>query len=86
MVAREAAAVRVSVYDEGPGLPPAEQARIWEPFHRAKGIEVMTGSGVGLGLGLHISKTLIERHGGEVGIESAPGHGSTFWFTLPLPE
>ena len=86
VVAREAAAVRVSVYDEGPGLPPAEQARIWEPFHRAKGIEVMTGSGVGLGLGLHISKTLIERHGGEVGIESAPGHGSTFWFTLPLPE
>lgn len=75
---------RVSVRDDGPGLPPEEQSRIWEQFHRAPGIMVQSGSGIGLGLGLHISKTIIERHGGELGVESAAGHGSTFWFSLPL--
>jgi signal transduction histidine kinase len=75
---------RVAVRDEGPGLPPAEQKRIWERFYRADGIEIQSGSGVGLGMGLHICKTLIERHGGRVGIESTPGYGSTFYFTLPL--
>jgi PAS domain S-box-containing protein len=75
---------RVSVRDQGPGLPPEEQERIWERFHRAKDIAVQTGSGVGLGLGLHISKSIIEQHGGTVGLDSTVGQGSTFWFTLPL--
>ncbi len=75
---------RVCVKDQGPGLPPEEHERVWQMFHRAEGIEVLSGSGVGLGLGLHIARTIVERHGGQVGIESAPGHGSTFWFTLPL--
>ncbi|HEX9412056.1 MAG TPA: ATP-binding protein, partial [Ktedonobacterales bacterium] len=48
------------------------------------GIEVQSGSGVGLGLGLHICQTIIERHHGQVGVESVPSQGSTFWFTLPL--
>ena len=77
---------RVWVRDEGPGLPPEEQERIWERFHRARGIEVQSGTGVGLGLGLHICRTIIERHQGQVGVESAPGQGSTFWFSLPLGE
>jgi signal transduction histidine kinase/PAS domain-containing protein len=76
--------VRVWVRDQGPGLPLSEQEHIWERFHRAKGIEVLSGSGVGLGLGLHICRTIVERHEGCVGVESAPGVGSTFWFTLPL--
>ncbi len=75
---------RVWVRDEGPGLPTEEQERIWERFHRASGIVVQSGSGIGLGLGLHICRTIIERHHGRVGVESAPGRGSTFWFTVPL--
>jgi signal transduction histidine kinase len=75
---------RVWVRDQGPGLPPEEQARIWERFHRVKGVEVQSGNGVGLGLGLYISRTIIEHHQGRVGVESSPGQGSTFWFTLPL--
>ena len=74
----------VWVRDQGPGIPPEEQAHIWERFHRVPGIEVQSGSGIGLGLGLHISKTIIERHHGQVGVESAPGKGSSFWFSLPL--
>lgn len=77
--------VRVWVRDHGPGIPLAEQAHIWERFHRVAGTEVRSGSGVGLGLGLYISRSIIERHHGQVGIESSPGKGATFWFTLPLP-
>jgi signal transduction histidine kinase len=80
----EAEQARVWVRDQGPGLPEEEQHLIWECFHRVKGIEVQSGSGVGLGLGLHISRMIIEQHQGQVGVQSAPGHGSTLWFTLPL--
>lgn len=76
--------LKVSVRDEGPGLTPEALGHLWEPFHRVEGIRQLSGSGVGLGLGLHICKTFAERHGGSVGVESVPGSGSTFWFTLPL--
>jgi signal transduction histidine kinase len=76
--------VRVWVRDHGPGLPLEAQEHIWERFYRVEAIQVQSGSGVGLGLGLYISRMIIERHQGGVGVESAPGHGSTFWFTLPL--
>ena len=75
---------RVWVRDQGPGLSAAEQERIWERFYRAQNVEVQYGTGVGLGLGLSISRTIIEHHQGQVGVESAPGKGSTFWFSLPL--
>jgi signal transduction histidine kinase len=75
--------LRVCVRDEGPGLPSTEQDRIWERYHRAPEVEHSSGSSVGLGLGLYISKIIIVQHGGEVGVISEVGRGATFWFTLP---
>jgi len=75
---------RVSVRDYGPGIPIAEQDRIWERFYRFKDVEVQGSSGVGLGLGLHICRTILEQHRGQFGVQSTPGEGSTFWFTLAL--
>jgi signal transduction histidine kinase len=75
---------RVWVRDYGPGLPASEQEHIWERFHRVQGVEVQSGAGVGLGLGLFISRMIVERHQGQVGVQSSQGKGATFWFTLPL--
>lgn len=75
---------RVWVRDEGAGIPFEQQPHVWERFYRVPGIEVLTGSKVGLGLGLYITKAIIERHQGQVGVKSTPGEGSTFWCTLPL--
>lgn len=85
-VGAEGKTARVAVRDHGPGLSPAAQARLWEPFHQVAGVQQQSGFSSGLGLGLHICKTIVERHGGAVGVESTPGDGSVFWFTLPLRE
>lgn len=83
---KEDTLVRVLVRDEGPGLLPEEQQRIWERFYQVERVNVKSGSSVGLGLGLPISRAIIEQHQGQVGVESKLGSGSTFWFTLPLLE
>jgi PAS domain S-box-containing protein len=75
---------RVWVRDKGPGLTEEAQAELWQRFYQVKGMSVQSGSGKGLGLGLYICQTLIAQHQGHVGVESAPGEGSTFWFTLPI--
>lgn len=75
---------RIAVRDEGPGLTLEEQGRIWERFYRVEWIERQHSNGAGLGLGLYICQIIIEQHKGRVGVESTPGGGSTFWFTLPL--
>ena len=85
-VAVEDGAARVEVRDEGPGIAPDEQRRIWDRFYRTPGAEHASGSGLGLGLGLYISREIVARHGGRVGVESAPDGGTIFWFTLPLGE
>ena len=84
---------RVAVRDRGPGIPAAERGRVWELFHRAPGIAAQGGAtggapgqGGSLGLGLYICKAIVEAHGGRVGVASAVGEGSTFWFTLPLAQ
>lgn len=73
----------VSVTDQGPGLPREEQRRIFQRFYRAPNIEVQSGSGVGLGLGLFISREIVRAHGGDIWVESEPGHGSVFTFSIP---
>ncbi len=75
--------VRVSVQDHGLGIPAEHQARLFERFYRVPGIEQLGGSGVGLGLGLYISHSIVSRHDGEIGVTSAAGKGTTFWFRLP---
>ena len=72
------AMVRIIVRDDGPGLDADQLARAFEPFVR------FAGNGVkGTGLGLSISRTIAERDGGAVRVESTPGTGSTFWVELP---
>ena len=75
-------AIEIAVRDEGPGIAAESQRRLFERFYRAGSV---TGAG-GVGIGLTISKGLVEAHGGEIAVESAPGEGTTFRFTLPLPE
>lgn len=84
LTVEEGTSARLAVKDEGPGLPPEEREHIWQRFYRVEGIEVQSGSGVGLGVGLHLCRTIVEQHQGRVGVQSQPGAGSTFWFTLPL--
>jgi len=75
--------VRVSVADTGPGIDPEDQERIFEEFQQAAaGREQHEGTGLGLAL----SKRLVELHGGRLWVESEPGRGSTFVFTLPAPS
>jgi hypothetical protein len=78
-----ATTARVAVSDRGPGLTEQQQQRVWERFYRAV-LPRHQSAATGLGLGLAIAKAIIEQHQGEVGVESVPGQGSTFWFTLPL--
>lgn len=80
--ALEAEAVRVTVEDQGYGIPAEEQDRVWEKFYRVArdGQEKDEES---TGLGLAFVREVIEQHGGQVALESEPGRGSTFSFTLP---
>jgi CheY-like chemotaxis protein/anti-sigma regulatory factor (Ser/Thr protein kinase) len=75
------AMVRISVTDTGPGIPPEKMHRLFAPFDRLEAEQ----SGVeGTGLGLTLSKGLVEAMHGTMGVESSPGRGSTFWVELPL--
>ncbi len=80
----EDAVARVSVHDEGPGISLEEQGHIWERLYRAKGTAVQHELDLSLGLGFYLGRAFIEGHHGSVGVQSDPGHGTTFWFTLPI--
>jgi len=74
----------IGVSDRGIGISPADQAKLFAPFQR---LEESRPSGTrGVGLGLLVCQRLVEAHGGRIWVESKPGHGSTFFFTLPLNQ
>jgi len=75
--------VQVSVTDTGPGIVADDRERIFEEFHQT---DVGVQQREGTGLGLALSKRLVELHGGRIWVESEPGHGSCFVFTLPIKE
>jgi NtrC-family two-component system sensor histidine kinase KinB len=74
--------VHLSVTDTGKGIPYEYQSRIFDKFVQVNG----DGSGGGTGLGLAICREMVRAHGGTIWVESAPGKGSTFTFTLPVWE
>ena len=73
--------VEVCVRDDGPGIPPEALARVFERFYRVD--KARSREQGGTGLGLAIVKHAVQAHGGEVRVESEPGHGAAFFFTLP---
>jgi signal transduction histidine kinase len=81
--ARVDSEVQVSVTDTGPGIVAEERERIFEEFHQT---DVGVQQREGTGLGLALSKRLVELHGGRIWVESEHGHGSRFVFTLPIKE
>ena len=72
----------VSVTDSGPGIAPADQAKIFEEFQQADSSTTKEKGGTGLGLA--IAKQIVEMHGGRLWVESEVGKGSTFQFSLPI--
>jgi two-component system sensor histidine kinase KdpD len=74
--------VRVTVDDDGPGLPPGDPARLFEKFQRGSD----EGTIVGVGLGLSICRAIVVAHGGTIGAQSRPGGGARLTFTLPTTE
>jgi len=79
---QEGGEVVVSVADTGPGIPAAERGRLFQPFQQLDG-SLRRRHG-GSGLGLSISKSFVEMHGGKMWLESEPGQGTTFFFRLPI--
>ncbi|MHA7816882.1 MAG: sensor histidine kinase [Pseudohaliea sp.] len=72
--------VRILVSDEGPGIAPERQAELFEPFNR---LGAEGGTIEGFGIGLNITRHLVDAMGGAIGVKSTPGSGSTFWVALP---
>ncbi len=80
-VQRQPDTLVISVIDQGIGIPATQQTRLFQPFERLESAARSVG---GLGLGLLVCKRLVEAHGGKIWVESKPGKGSTFLFTIPL--
>jgi two-component system, sensor histidine kinase and response regulator len=76
--------VQVNVTDEGPGIAAEKRARVFEPFYQEPGRENASQQAKGVGLGLAISKGLVEEHGGRIWVQDSGGPGTTISFTLPV--
>ena len=72
---------RINVQDEGPGVTPSDRERLFQDFARLSARP--TGGEKSTGLGLAITRRVVEAHNGQIGVDSEPGHGANFWFTLP---
>jgi len=72
---------RIAVADQGPGLTTRDRQRLFQDFARLSARP--TGDEKSTGLGLAIARRVVEAHGGQIGVDSEPGRGATFWFTLP---
>ncbi len=83
-VIEEGKKIKIAVSDTGVGIPQDQQERMFSKFFRAANVQRMETEGSGLGL--FIAKNIVEAHKGEIGFESEEGEGSTFYFTLPVPE
>lgn len=80
--AEQGAFLRIAVMDEGEGIEVQETKRIFDRFYRIDKSRSKNNGGAGLGLA--IAQSIVERHGGEIGVQSTKGAGSCFWFTLPV--
>jgi signal transduction histidine kinase len=76
---QEDASLVIGVKDQGIGISTEDQARLFKPFERLETVEIG-----GVGLGLNVCRRLVEAHGGRIWVESQPGQGATFFFTLPI--
>jgi PAS domain S-box-containing protein len=72
---------KISIKDTGPGIPQDKLPHLFDRYYK---LDHAGYQGSGLGLGLYISSEIVKRHGGDIGVESELGKGSTFWFTLPI--
>jgi Na+/proline symporter/signal transduction histidine kinase len=81
-LSQQGAALRVDVRDNGPGVPAAYQRAIFDKFRQVG--DTLTAKPHGSGLGLHISRQIVEHYGGRMWVESPPGGGACFSFTLPM--
>lgn len=81
LVQKDAGTIRFEVVDTGPGISSEEQGKLFQKFYR---VESNVGKTTGTGLGLYISRLMIEKFNGKIGLDSEPGRGSTFWFELPV--
>ena len=80
-ITRDPGHLKVSVTDRGPGIPEEKLAYLFDRYYR---VNDAGSQHSGLGLGLYISAEIIRRHDGQIGVDSEPGRGSSFWFTLPV--
>lgn len=83
-VENEGHQIVTAIADRGIGIPTDELSQVFERFHRGR--QVSSTNYGGLGLGLYITKQIVERHGGSIWVESREGHGTTFFFSLPTHE